>query len=763
MTTGPATSTGAAPRRYDSSAVAARSLLDRLAESGLDPAARRWVLAALQGDDAVAACGRGEEVPEPPPEPADAPEAGAPAHSRRSFLRRIEVQGFRGIGTPSSLEFAAGPGLTVIVGRNGSGKSSFAEAAEAALTGRNLRWDAMPADWRDGWRNLHFDEGTEITVELQLAAETGPTRVTRAWTGESVRSARGEVVSPDGTTAPLRSLGWDPELARYRPFLSYDELGRAVTGRAAELYDTLTALLGLTDLTEAERRLAKACDRLTKQRDRPGHEHGHLVRRLRAADDRRAAQAADLLESENPDLDRLASVAADDGPADLRQHRVLRRLRRLSVPERTVLNDVVNELRGAAMELAMAAGTKGDRARGVAELLRSALRHRERHPAETDCPTCGTAGEFGSEWEQRARAEIRALEPVAANAAAAYERADNARDQARFLMAPMPSWLPPDSELGRVWAEWEAGAEITDLAALAEHIETVGRRLRSTAIAARKEAGEKLDDPTDGWSELAEQLGAWVRDAREATAAGETLGPAERALEWLAGIAREIRAERLRPLASHAEQVWHRLRQERRIDLEAMRLVGRGARRRVAVDVAVDGSENDGNAPGLLSQGEFQALALSICLPRTMVPDNPFGFLLLDDPVQAMDTETVEGLAAVLAEVGRHRQLIVFTHDTRLSDALYRLGLPADIRRIQRDATSNVWVAESGRAGAAPDPDGAAPPAGRGADGGAGAEGSAGRQDPGYGGDLLGAPAARPGPDPDQGGPQPGPFFDLGR
>ena len=49
---------------------------------------------------------------------------------------------------------------------------------------------------------------------------------------------------------------------------------------------------------------------------------------------------------------------------------------------------------------------------------------------------------------------------------------------------------------------------------------------------------------------------------------------------------------------------------------------------------------------------------------------------------------------AVLAEVGGHRQVIVFTHDTRLSDALRGLGLPADIRTINRDAMSNVWISE---------------------------------------------------------------------
>nr|WP_245646031.1 AAA family ATPase [Nocardiopsis trehalosi] len=692
----PAAFAGEPPRPDDGDTAAARVVLARLAGAPLDPAARGWVAAALLGDGALEACARGETV-SVPPVPADTrPETPADVPARRGYLSRIEVQGFRGIGRPTALDFPPGPGLTVIVGRNGSGKSSFAEAAEAALTGRNVRWDGMPAAWRDGWRNLHYDEHTEVSVHLQLAGETAPLRVTRVWTGDSVRSARGEVVHPSGRTTPLRGLGWDADLARYRPFLSYDELGRAVTGRAAELYDTLTALLGLTGLADAERRLAKACDRLAKQRDRPGRDLGYLAERMRAATDPRARRAADLLAAPSIDLDRLAAIAADDGPADPARQLVLRRLRRLSVPERTLLSDVVNELRGAAMELAMAEGTKGDRARGVVELLRQALEHHRRHPAEHDCPTCGAPGAIGPQWADRARAEIASLDRVAAGAAAAYERADAARDQARFLMAPMPSWLPADSELGRVWAEWEAGAHITDLGELARHIETVGRRLRSTAIAARKAAGESLDDPTDGWGDLAEQLAAWVDDARGAVRARETLRPAEQALTWFTGLAREIRAERLRPLAAQAEHVWQRLRQERRIDLEALRLVGRGAQRRVAVDVAVDGADTEGNAPGLLSQGEFQALALSICLPRTLVPGNPFGFLLLDDPVQAMDTETVEGLSAVLAEVGRHRQLVVFTHDTRLPDALRRLGLPAAIRTIHRDAMSNVWVADPG-------------------------------------------------------------------
>lgn len=667
------------------------ALLKALARSGLPPQARAWVTAALRGDEALTALRDGEQIPEPVVEGRWQYPSGP---ARRSYLTGIRVQGFRGIGRPAELAFPTGPGLTVIVGRNGSGKSSFAEAAEAALTGRNPRWDAMPTGWRDGWRNLHFDERTEAAVDIHVAGDEGPTRVSRRWTGESVRSARGEVRHPNGETSPLRTLDWGEDLVRYRPFLSYDELGRTVSGRSAELYDTLTALLGLTGLAEAERRLARMCDSLAKRRDRPSRELSGLVEALQASGDPRAVRAVQILTGPDPDTAALRQIAADDGPSDPNQHLVLRRLRRLSVPDRVVITDVVNELRGAAMELAMAAGTKGDHAHGVITLLEQALEHHKRHPTDSNCPTCATPGVLGPDWVRRANAQLRALRPQAATAAAAYERAENARDQARYLLAPAPSWLPPESELGQVWALWESGSDITDLGELAEHVESIGRRLRAAAVSARRDATERLEDPTDGWADLADRLSDWLDGAQDAIAANESLGAAEAALGWLAERARELRSERLGPVATQAEQVWFRLRQERHIDLRGLRLSGRGVRRRVEVDVSVDGVEDQTSAPGLLSQGEFQALALSICLPRTLVDGNPFGFLVLDDPVQAMDTETVEGLASVLAEVGQHRQLIVFTHDTRLPDALRGLGLRADIRTITRDAMSNVWVTE---------------------------------------------------------------------
>lgn len=75
---------------------------------------------------------------------------------------RITAQGFRGIGPEATLDLTPGPGLTLVVGRNGSGKSSFAEGLELLLTGDTYRWSQRSKVWRDGWRNLHHPQAALI-------------------------------------------------------------------------------------------------------------------------------------------------------------------------------------------------------------------------------------------------------------------------------------------------------------------------------------------------------------------------------------------------------------------------------------------------------------------------------------------------------------------------------------------------------------------------------------------------------------------------
>ncbi|HWS37029.1 MAG TPA: AAA family ATPase [Actinoplanes sp.] len=132
-----------------------RELADRVAEQ---PTAD-LILAAFHSDEALDATLAGEPAPKPPDD--TTPASGT---APDVFLESIRVAGFRGVGPAVTLELKPRPGLTLVIGRNGSGKSSFAEAAELALTNDSMRWSQRPVVFREGWRNLHHDGDTEIAI-----------------------------------------------------------------------------------------------------------------------------------------------------------------------------------------------------------------------------------------------------------------------------------------------------------------------------------------------------------------------------------------------------------------------------------------------------------------------------------------------------------------------------------------------------------------------------------------------------------------------
>jgi hypothetical protein len=88
----------------------------------------------------------------------------------------------------------------------------------------------------------------------------------------------------------------------------------------------------------------------------------------------------------------------------------------------------------------------------------------------------------------------------------------------------------------------------------------------------------------------------------------------------------------------------------------------------------------------------FMAMELveGLLLHRATQRESPFRFLCIDDPVQAMDPSKVEGRARVLEGVAASHQVIVFTHDTRLYDAVLRVGIQAEVIEVTRQARSVV-------------------------------------------------------------------------
>jgi AAA domain len=240
-------------KRSDMDDVLLGIVLQRLKESPPEEQATGLLLAAFESEESLsaqlgglaAARPSGDRAVAAPPEPAGA------------YLRSLTVSGFRGIGKPATVSLQPGPGLTVVVGRNGSGKSSFAEALEVLLTGELRRWEKLSAVWRQGWRNMHQPDHAEITAEF-LVQDAGPAVVQRTWPDGADFAGSSVFAQVAGEKrAGLERLGWSVALADHRPFLAHGEL-EAFFGSPSGLYELLASVLGLEDLTSAATRLAHA-------------------------------------------------------------------------------------------------------------------------------------------------------------------------------------------------------------------------------------------------------------------------------------------------------------------------------------------------------------------------------------------------------------------------------------------------------------------------------------------------------------------------
>ena len=168
----------------------------------------------------------------------------------------------------------------------------------------------------------------------------------------------------------------------------------------------------------------------------------------------------------------------------------------------------------------------------------------------------------------------------------------------------------------------------------------------------------------------------------------ERLPDIRAAENWVKAVEGDVRAERFRPIAERTRRFWEMMRQSSSVSLDAIALAGTGNRRHLDIAVTVDG---EGSAAlGVMSQGELNTLSLSLFLARATLPESPFRFLVIDDPVQAMDPARVDGLASVLGEVARDRQVVVFTHDTRLRFSIRHMGIDAQIIEVTRSLNSQV-------------------------------------------------------------------------
>jgi energy-coupling factor transporter ATP-binding protein EcfA2 len=678
----------------DSKAGVEELVLDRLGSSGLSGRAEDLVTAALLGDDELSAVLSADGEPGSRLKPAVTLPSTVPADV---FLQSVIVEGFRGIGPQAALRVQPGPGLTLVAGRNGSGKSSFAEAAELVMTGDNKRWSGRTAVWRAGWRNLHAGGGpSRICIELAVDGQPGVTKVTREWPpGADLDGAATFAQRQGHPREPLPDLGWSRPLELYRPFLSYSELGTLLGGRPSEMYDALQAILGLDVLIDAERRLNEVRKKAETASRQAKLALPALLDQLARHSDERARRAETALGRRPPDLAAVEVLAGGGQDLDDEVTGRLRQVTAITLPSGQAADDAVATLAAAGGQVAGLAGTAAADARRLCVLLSSALDHHADHPGQP-CPVCG-GRVLDAAWAGDARAEITRLTAAAQDADRVHAELRTADRVLRTMIIAQPPVLNEGVDLGddvdggQARAAWLAWQDLAANAPAAQLISDAGDRFGALAAAVdrlRADAGQVLQRRSEAWQPVATALAAWVELASTSHRAEAMVADVRKAIAWLREIGHDIRNARIVPFAEKSAMVWDLLRQESNVELGPIRLEGAATQRRVALDVTVDGI--GGAALSVMSQGELHALALALFLPRATAADSPFRFVVIDDPVQSMDPAKVDGLARLLARVAEDRQVIVFTHDDRLPEAVRRLQLPAAIWEVTRRERSVV-------------------------------------------------------------------------
>jgi energy-coupling factor transporter ATP-binding protein EcfA2 len=639
-----------------------RGLMRKLCDGPLDDEGRAQVLAVLCGE---------QGAPELPPlELANLP-ADEAEHGRVELREIRDLRNVNRLAGDQVLRF--GPGLNVVFGENGAGKSGYGRlcrrVCRAAEVGEVLHdvFDPGMAEAPQTAELVLAVDGEEQVLEVDLNAEAP--RILSAMTAFDASCADVHISKSNAiehTPRPLRLL---KEMAEAQDQLA-EELAQQIDARR----ETMPPLPG--ELSEEE---ARSFERLSEAEL---EELGELERaaatiaadrseELERAARKRAAAVKKLATELQSAWDRL-----DDGAlaeiAELRE-----RLARAT--------DAVDQLAADAFSDQPQPGTGGEAWRQMWEAARRFVEAGDgEFPAagdEATCPVCqqrldSEAHERMHRFEAFVSGELR--EQVRLVDLVLTERLEGLPDLGQILHAAEVAVAAAGEQLqATVDAGLEALADrlaiatgkadphpgrALDLAPLRDFVAVQVAEAEGFAVLrdqeereriegrlgelhARREVEAALGDVHEHLAALG-QIAAW-EDARSQLSTrriSQRIGELSRLAitgRLQDALAREI--EELDPIAE-------------RVELKPSASKGKPS---VRFELRSEGRER---VAKVLSTGEQTALATAFFLAELRV-GNERSAIILDDPISSLDHQRREHLAVRLAEEAQERQVVVLTHD----------------------------------------------------------------------------------------------------
>jgi ABC-type Na+ transport system ATPase subunit NatA len=691
-----------------------RGLMRLLCDGPLDEAARARVLAVLLGEADAAEL--------PPLELADLP-ADEGAYGTVELREIRSLQNINSLADDQALRF--GPGLNVVFGENGAGKSGYGRLARrvcrAAEPGEVLH-DVFDPGKAEAPQTAEFAiavDGEERVVEVDLAEE--PPRILSAVTAFDASCAEFCVTRSntiEHTPRPLRLL---KELVEAQGELA-EELAEQIDAlrdalpELPELDDpAAAALLARVEAGEAAREELEAFARLTEAEVAELRElekaeatiASDQSRELEAAARKRAAAVERLAAQLEDAWERLDDGALEE-IAELRT-----RLARASA--------AVDQVAAEAFVDQPQPGTGSEVWREMWEAARRFVEAGEgAFPDESDDATCPLCQQ---DLEAEGRERLRRFEAFVSG---------NLREQVRLVDLALTEHLEALPDLG----ELAHTAEVAVAAA--------GEHLQAPADAALQALADRLAIVT-GRSEPSLAGGLDLKPLRDyaavqvAEAEGFAVLRNERDRERIEARLRELRArqtvaqsredvlahvESLEAVAAREEarralstqSISHRIRElsrlaitdrlkealareigeldpiANRVELKASASKGKPA---VQFKLRSEGREKVGK---VLSTGEQTALATAFFLAELRVSDERSA-IVLDDPVSSLDHQRREHVATRLVEEAARRQVVVLTHDIvfayYLLEAAEEAGLELHAQALTRAAGEVGVVSDS--------------------------------------------------------------------